>query len=704
MSSQANRVSQALFVGFLVINAQITPSVGAGIRGVQRKESSKGRGDPGVSDRTAKRMGAVVDALTDLLSSIESEEKAEAANYKCFMEWCDKSLTAKKGEVKEAEIELENNNVEVDQHTSKVETTKYEINKLKTEIEETSEALQQAEGIRDKDNAAYSNERTQNLQAIKQLEKAIKIVAKGALIQRAKDAQHAPGESKFILGTLKQLKKGMEKNQAEEDAEEAKKKQDYDALYKTKTGQLNQLTKTTEKKQVLVTDTNVALAQTKNDIATVDEALKEDKTFLEETQKECAQKEKDWQIRSEDRAKEKAAIREAISFLIISFKKPQAEALVQTADLEESDALSFLQARPGEHRRSSSQDYGMSMLDATDAELSALTGKADSATKKEAFAKVKMVIQDLIEVLETEQKDEYAKTKMCKSKFKTKGEKKDKTSDQIGMLEAKIESTGSEVETLTSEVKEINRLMQNSKTDGETASKLRQEQRKSFEVGTKDRKLAIKVISSAKAVLMKFYDSAGFVQKSSKTSKGQSSWNLEDSPRKTGEGNIVIQMMDKIIDDVRLEQKDAQSEENDAQAAYDEFLDKSSTEYDARMEEINAKVTRKARLKVRLENDGDTLDQQNEKMTALKEQIKALHEECDGLLKSFGKRTKAREFEIAQLKDVMDILSGSSEAVRTGLVEEPDDDAEEDREMAQLEGMSHTTSDIAANARRLVAK
>ena len=49
--------------------------------------------------------------------------------------------------------------------------------------------------------------------------------------------------------------------------------------------------------------------------------------------------------------------------------------------------------------------------------------------------------------------------------------------------------------------------------------------------------------------------------------------------------------------------------------------------------------------------------------------IAALKNDCDAFLKGFKDASKARAFEVAQLKDVFDILSGSQVAARTGFLE-----------------------------------
>merc|ERR1719198_1487090 len=106
-------------------------------------------------------------------------------------------------------------------------------------------------------------------------------------------------------------------------------------------------------------------------------------------------------------------------------------------------------------------------------------------------------------------------------------------------------------------------------------------------------------------------------------------------------------MVQDIADDIAKEQKDAKMAEEDA-----------------------ADV--KAKLGVNINTLKETLQQKNDELAAINKQLDSLHKQCDELLKFFDKRKKGRAFEISQLRDVMDILSGSSIAARVGLVQQQD--------------------------------
>lgn len=214
---------RALFVIFLVLSGQMPQPMGTTSFLVRSRQKQPGKG---VSQTSAKRMAQVVSALQDLLASIESEEREEAKNYKCYVQWCDGTIKGKEKEIDEGEAQLEDNKVAVDQHTAKIAMLERALAKNKEESSDTADALDQATAIRDEENKKYLQEKADNMAALKSLEQAIKILrkanAEGDFLQNG-ERQHAPGDSRMILGTFQGLKQNMEKNQAEADAQEAKK-------------------------------------------------------------------------------------------------------------------------------------------------------------------------------------------------------------------------------------------------------------------------------------------------------------------------------------------------------------------------------------------------------------------------------------------------------------------------------------------------
>merc|ERR1719263_2008896 len=137
-------------------------------------------------------------------------------------------------------------------------------------------------------------------------------------------------------------------------------------------------------------------------------------------------------------------------------------------------------------------------------------------------------------------------------------------------------------------------------------------------------------------------------------------------------------MIQDIIDDVTKEQTDSQSDENEAIVEYETLQKDSRAQTDAKHKDITHNTMAKAKLGVQINTLKETRTQKQDDLVAIGRQLASLHRQCDELLSNYDKRLKARDFEVSQLRDVFDILSGSSIAARTGLAPEDEQDSQAD--------------------------
>lgn len=606
--------------------------------------------EPGTSERSNQRIGAVVDTLEDLLKSIENEEEEEGKNFKCFEQWCDKEIAASTSYIEDAELKIEDLKVSIDQHTSTIERNKFAIEKGKEEAAEIQDGIDQAASIREEEEGKYSSDKAMNQQSVAQIKEAIMIVKKaqvvGGFVQGEAQLQiSAPGESGFVLGVFQSLEKNLVRNQQKADAIEQKKVDMYNNLRSGKTQQLGLVQGDIRQKSMLSTEANQKLVDTKNDLASTEAALEAGQTSHEDTTMDCEQKKKDFALRTEDRQKEKAAIREAVSYLSITFKSGDAAA----------PAPSFVQV---------GLDKSLSSLTSLSQDLSSLSSQVGAAGKADHFEGVKKVIKELQAVLEQEQIDENEKKKWCEAEMEASTKKNETKTDDLERTKASIAKARSLIEQLSTEADALNATIESNEASTQEAGRLRKEAKKLYETGSKDRELALKVLQEATNVLEAFYKSkpASLVQ----TSAEQPA--IGDSERHTGEGNVVLVMLAKILDDIKLEQKHAAEEELTAEQEYEKLVLDTRHGFDSMMMEITEKVTRRAKLTVKMESSVDDQESGETSLLALGTKLEATANDCDPVVKNFEEREKARKFEIDQLKDAFEILSGSQIAARTAFL------------------------------------
>merc|ERR1719171_3047069 len=415
---------------------------------------------------------------------------------------------------------------------------------------------------------------------------------------------------------------------------------------------------------MLMSEANQKLVDSKNDLSSTQEALEAADDGLKDTTEDCDTKKKDFALRTEDRQKEKAAIREAMSYLKLtaaegSSAAPAAPTFVQVLKraVRESkeQAPAFVQV---------GLDKSLNSLSSLSHDLSSLSQKVNAAGKSDNFEGVKKVINELIAVLTQEQEDEKTKKKWCIGEKEKNVASNTSKTDELERTVASINKGKSLIEQLTTEADNLNATITADDAALAEAGKLRKEEKDIYERGKKDRELALKVLQEATNVLEAFYKSkpAALVQTAAEQPK------IGDSKRHTGESNVVLVMLAKIIDDIKLEQKHAAEEELKSSQAYDKLKLDTRHSFDAMMMEITEKVTRRAKLTVKMESATDDKESTEDSLKALKQKMGALASECDELVKDYEKREKARKFETDQLRDAFEILSGSQIAARTAFL------------------------------------
>jgi len=650
--------------------------------------------DPGVSDRSSQRIQAVVDTLGDLLKSIENEEEEETKNFVCFGEWCDKELAAVSTHIEDAQLKIEDLKVSLDQYGSTIARNEFAVKKGKEEAAEIQDGIDQATSIREEETGKYANDREMNQQSVGQLREAIAIVKKANAVGFLQGGQNlqisAPGESGFVLGVFQSLEKNLVRNGLKADEIELKKKTMYENLHAGKTQQLGLVQGDLRTKNMLISEAKQKLVDSQNDMTSTEGALVASTDGQTDTSEDCETKKKEWALRTEDRQKEKAAIREAVSYLSLSFQE-QATSLVAAPANTTDAAVSFVQVTLGK---------SLSSLTSLSQDLTSLTDKVGTAGKADHFESVKKVIQELIGVLNQEQADEKEKRAWCEDET-TKTERTNNTkTDELERTNAAIGKGQSLISQLTTEADALNASIDEAEASRQTAAGLRSDAKTLYERGTKDRTLALKVLNEASTVLAKFYESqgTGLVQVAVATTGPPS---IAGAGRHTGESNVVLAMLAKLADDIKLEQKHATEDEDKAAAEFDKLVLDVRHSFDATMMEITEKVTRRAKLAVRLESNVDDQESTEESLGAIKLKIEATASECTELVKHYDEREKARKFETDQLKDSFEILSGSQIAARTAFLSAERSFLQQrtsDTVLRQLQGVSAAVTQLVESA------
>merc|ERR1719261_1127560 len=118
-------------------------------------------------------------------------------------------------------------------------------------------------------------------------------------------------------------------------------------------------------------------------------------------------------------------------------------------------------------------------------------------------------------------------------------------------------------------------------------------------------------------------------------------------------------MLDKLMNDLKLEMKEDDMEEETAQKDYEEVMAKSADKRAMMSKRIVEKEGELAATEERLAKAKKTNKAQKTDLMDLGEYVASLHGQCDFLMQNFDTRKEARTNEIEAIKKAKAVLSGA---------------------------------------------
>jgi len=656
--------------------------------------------------------------LQMMQKQVEVEGEKEQKAYDAYMCWCktgggDLAKSIADGEAKVGELgsAIEEAEAELSQLAEDLATAKADRKAAET-------AIAEATAIREKEAAAYAaatDETKANIAAIEKAVAALEAGMAGGFLQTnaaqllrnmmAKQSNadqtlvaflsgatgYAP-QSGQITGILKQMHDEMSADIADATAAENAAIATYDALMAAKKKEIKALTKSIEVKLERQAALKVSTAEMKNDLGDTAEAIEADKKFLANLEKNCAAKKKEWAIRTKMRAEELVALADTIKVLndddaLELFKKtlPSASAsfmqMTVTNKAVETRALVLLQA-PHSVR--------------LDLIALALRGK------KVGFEGVIKMIDEMVATLAQEQKDDDNKKEYCESEFDTSDDKKKALERSISDLETAIAKTEEAIAALKDSIAALQAGIKALDKSVAEATEQRKTEHAEFNDLIAQDSAAKEVLRFAQNRLNKFYNpklykappkrelsredrivvNEGGTLAPTAAPGGIAGTGIEvlaqvslhDQGRvapppppetfgayakKSGENSGVMDMINLLVKDLDKEMTEAEAEEKDAQADYEQLMKDSADKRAADAKSLAEQEAAKADAEAALQKQGADKKADEKELGATLQYIHSLHNECDWLLKYFDARAEARAGEVDSLGKAKAVLSGA---------------------------------------------
>jgi chromosome segregation ATPase len=636
---------------------------------------------------TANPIRKVVNMLEALKAKVEAEGEKEKELYDKYMCYCKNAGGTLAKSIADAEAKGPQLTAAIEEATGKLAQLKEDVKAHQNDRAAAKSAMAEATALREKEKAAFDKVESETKTNLAALGKATTAIEKGmgGFLQTTAAAtlrslaskldmmdadrqdlvaflsgstEYAPASGE-IVGILKQMGDEMSKDLADAQATEKAAVASFEELMAAKTKEVNALSKMIEEKLTRIGDVGVEIQQMKNDLGDSAEGLEEDKKFIADLDKNCEAKTKLFKENVNYRTQELAALADTIKILndddaLELFKKtlPGASSFMQIAVSEQSTkarALDILNGVKSHSQRRVQLDF-ISM---------ALRGK------KIGFEKVIKMIDDLAAELKQDQINDDSKKEYCAAEFDQADDKKKVLEKSVSDLETAIVNSKDGITTTTEEIDALEDSIKALDKEVAEATENRKEENKEYTELMAGNAAAKELIEFAKNRLNKFYNPklykapAELAQIGARDAPPPPPESIDAYSKKSEESNGIIAMMDTLIKDLDKEMTEAEVEEKDAQADYEQMMKDSADKRAEDSKSLTDKQSALADLKSSLEQQTADLSSTQKELAATNQYIHTLHLECDWLLKYFDMRKEARAGEIDALGKAKAVLNGA---------------------------------------------
>jgi chromosome segregation ATPase len=475
-----------------------------------------------------------------------------------------------------------------------------------------------------------------------------------ALNQQPANFKSYNSQSGKILGVLKQMKEGMEKNLAEAVANENSAQSNFDGLKASLLAEVNSQNQQVEDDTSSLADTRLHLENAKHDKETTTDARDADTEFLADLEKKCASSEAEYNARVKDRNQEIEALGTTLNILT----SDQARELFHAS-------LDFAQVSQHKHSTTIAKKRREAV-----AMLQGAIRKSNSVAlmslmvsiKIDSFTKVEKSMDELVAELKAQTEDDLTKKESCEKDIQVDNDNIKEANFQRNKEENKISDLETTVEDLTDAINKAQEEIDVAQTSVKRSGENRAAENKEYQQTVADQRATLKILQFALSKLEEVYGKYGFMQQPA-SGEALSSPPEAGTRAQHGDNNQVMSLMQSIITDTKMLEQESISDENDAQEEYEKLLTDSFSLIDRNRKDIVGLKERRAVTKDELATWEQDLGTTKAELDQLSKESADLHAECDFLLNNFELRKAARTEEIESIKTTKALLEGAYQSV-----------------------------------------
>lgn len=453
-------------------------------------------------------------------------------------------------------------------------------------------------------------------------------------------------QSSPVVSTLQTVLDKTEENKQAAMAEEERSSAAFTQLEEQLSEQIRIATERMSELKTQISQSEERSSQMQADLLAANELLKGTEEHLEVVKTDFDSKTQSFKARAVKRSDETTAVKEAIQALT-------GEAAQRLMSSQTVGTPDFLQLRQETHRKvihviQSAPSPGLALL--------ALRTRV--TTRADPFAKVKDMVREMLEKLQSEGAEEAEHHEFCESEMgKSTKSKKEKERD-VKKLTERLESWAAEITTLTDEIAQTTLDLADMRSAMQQATLVRTEEESRGTTAIKEYQDAQILLTHAITTLKEYYNK----EAANDNASTEGSAAVTGERNREGLGGGVVAILEIAQEDFADLEKNAQLEETKSGEMYKEL----SQELEIRTATFEKDLEYKTRTKVKLEAETSRTsadkDSYKKELDAVTEYLDKLKGSCIAKAEPYEERKARREQELASLKEAMDFLNGDGMA------------------------------------------
>jgi len=637
----------------------------------------------------------VLELLQGMLSKAEKALQEEKVQWSHYQQWCSDTKTTKEEIIRKTDLHISALSAEIESLKADVERLEGEVEENKIGISDREAEKKKAGETRVEERQEYTTLHQDYSESVHALTEAIAVLKEQnydrpgvdlreqavALLQKfgggsaAKLLEASAGEPGVanayefragnIVEMLSKLLDDFQRKLTDLEKEGMTNQHNYEMLAQDLSSQIGNLKHEISKKEQLIGEKRRLRSEAVVQFDSASATRAEDAKFLEEMVSTCEQKSTDFEARQQLRTDEISVLTKAIE--ILSGPEVAGAAEKHLAGLQVKAAPALVQLLRGANTTKTNNKAAVDFLRKSGKALKseALTSLAASVTSAEdPFAKVKTLIQQLIDRLKAEETEEAQHKAWCDEELSTNEATRTSKTEEVEGLYAKIDKAEATSAQLKREIAELSTAVAEMRKELARLGALRGAEQNHNEEAIADAVAAQMALSDALKLLENFYGTAksatALLQKGkeappifSKSFNGQQP-----------ESDNIIAFLQVIHSDFARLERETSAAEAAAKQDYDSMVETSNADISEKEALIEKKTREEAAeaqdlftAKTNLELTQSELDTALEYYDKLKPSC-LIPADAASQDASYSERVRRREEEIQSLKEALQILNG----------------------------------------------